>query len=177
MNQEAPQMVVTIGESLGGRPPNVTVENTKFYGRPNFNGDMNQFKDDTRQMTIKLPDEAVEPLRALGYNVKTKVLEPEEIAEGKEAPNFLKVTVDVKNEGMPSERVPDIWVFLGENREKLTSKTMGIIDRSRFTNVDIEFRGWEYRPDEEPGKLSARLVQFVGVMEPNILGQKYGGLM
>jgi hypothetical protein len=173
--------VVTIGESFGGRAPNFTVENARFFGRPNFAGELDRFKDDRRKFTVIIPDEAVQPLRELGYNVKTTVPDEEAIEQGRGPVNHLKVFLNFKFDDkypgvVEHEKGPDIWVLQGETREKITSKTVAILDRSRFENIDIEVRGWEYDPEDNAGALSARLVMFVGVMRPSIISQKYAGL-
>lgn len=183
MSETAPetQTLVTIGESYGGKPANATIEHVRFYGRPNFNGEMDRFKDDRRKFTVIIPEDAVEPLRQIGYNVKTTVPDAEAQEAGRETVNHLKVMVDFRFDAqfpgdIEREKGPDVWVIQGESREKLNSKTVGIIDRSRFEDMDIEIRGWEYDPEESPGVLSARLVMFVGVMRQNRLNEKYGNL-
>lgn len=181
-DQDQRPTVITIGESYGGRAPNFTIENARFFGRPNFSGELDRFKDDRRKFTVVIPQEAVEPLQQLGYNVKTTVPDEEAVAQGREEISHLKVFLNFKfNDRFPGdvehENGPDIWVIQGEDREKLTSRTVGILDRSRFENIDIEVRGWEYDPEENPGMLSARLVMFVGVMRPSIIASKYSGLL
>lgn len=181
MTEQETLTIVTIGESYGGKPANFTLENAKFYGRPNFSGEMDRFKDDRRKFTVIIPEEAVEPLQRIGYNVKTTVPDAEAQEMGRETINHLKVMVDFRFDNqypgdVEREKGPDVWVIQGDDREKLNSKTVGIIDRSRFESIDIEVRGWEYDADENPGVLSARLVMFVGVMRPNRLESKYGRL-
>lgn len=169
---------VSITEAYGKGIGNLVLENCQFFGRPNFAGEMNQWKDDSRQFNVMIPNEFADQLRELGWNVKTLLARPE--FEGDEDKSFLKVAVDfgfVKgHEGdYDYEKGPDVWIVEdGREPEKLTSKTVPILDRKRFENIDMEVRGWEYRPDESPGQYSARLVQFVAVTRPNILGAKYG---
>lgn len=179
--EEITPTTITIGESYGGKAPNFTIENAKFYGRPNFAGELDRFKDDRRKFTVFIPKEAVEPLQRFGYNVKTKLPDEEDLAMGREEISFLKVMLNFRpDEKYPEkpelEKGPDIWVIQGESREKLSSRTVGILDRSRFQNIDMEIRGWEYDPEENPGMLSARLVMFVGVLRPSIIASKYEGL-
>jgi hypothetical protein len=181
MQQELPTPIVTIGESYGKRAPNFTIENARFFGKPNFSGELDRFKDDRRKFTVIIPDEAVVPLQQLGYNVKTTVPDAEAVEQGREPINHLKVILNFSwHKDFPGvveqEKGPDVWIIQGEDREKLTSRTVGLIDRSRFEQIDMEIRGWEYDPEEQPGMLSARLVMFVGVMRPSIIGQKYDGL-
>lgn len=160
---------------------NLTVENTRFFGRPNFAGEEDQFRDSSRKFTIIVPNAAADELRALGWNVKTK----ETDKEGNPLPDgpvsHLKVKLNfTPNPEHPNdismERGPDVWVIMGEDREKLNSRTVGILDRSRIVSLDLEVRGWEYDPEESPGEFSARLVQLVAVIQPSLLDSKYGGL-
>ncbi len=178
---QRPPITITIGESFGGRAPNFTIENARFFGRPNFSGELNRFKDDRRQFTVEIPDEAVQPLQSLGYNVKTTVPDEEAAAQGRAPINHLKVILNFKfDDKFPGdvehEKGPDVWIIQGEDREKLTSRTIGLLDRSRFETMDMEIRGWEYDPEENAGMLSARLVMFVGVLRANVLDSKYGRL-
>lgn len=179
--EEVAPTVITIGESFGGRAPNFTIENARFFGKPNFSGELDRFKDDRRKFTVIIPEEAVEPLRSLGYNVKERIPTEEEAEMGREKLFHLKVFLNFKfSDQFPGsvehEKGPDVWIIQGEDREKLNSKTVGILDRSRFHQIDMEIRGWEYDADESPGMLSARLVMFVGVLRANVLDSKYGRL-
>jgi hypothetical protein len=174
------QTKVTIGETFGKQKVgNLTIENAKFWGRPNLSGEMDRFKDDSRKFTVIIPNEAADDLRALGWNVKTRLPDPE--FPDQEPISSLKVKADFRPDPQnPSditrEKGPDVWIIMGENREKLNSRTVGLLDRSRVEQLDLEVRGWEYDPDENPGALSARLVALVAVIRPNILEQKYGRL-
>lgn len=177
------QTLVHVGETYGRGIPNLTIEAARFYGRPNFAGEMNQFKSTRRQFTILIPNEVAEDLRTIGYNVKTKVLTPEEIEAGMEVLSHLTVVVDNRPDKMypddpTREKGAEVYVHKivqGEPKnEKLTSRTFGVMDSGRFEHIDMEIRGWEYDPDEEPGKYSARLVQLVAVMRPSLLVEKYG---
>lgn len=176
--------VVSVGEAYGGKKSgNLTLEDAKFFGRPNFSGELDSFKDDRRKFTVLIPNDVADQLRDMGWNVKTKIPTPEELAEhpDREMISSLKVFLNFKfDEKHPGdinyEKGPDIWILMGEEREKLNSRTVGILDRSRIESLDMEIRGWEYDPDEKPGELSARLVQLVATIRPNILQQKYGRL-
>ena len=138
------QTKVTIGETYGKQKVgNLTIENCRFWGRPNFSGELDRFKDDRRKFTVIIPNEAAD----------------------------MQNPTDITR-----EKGPDVWIIMGENREKLNSRTVGLLDRSRVENLDIEIRGWEYDPDENPGALSARLVALVAVLRPNLLDAKYGRL-
>lgn len=165
---------ITVASDVYGKNgiPNLTLEDAKFFGRPNFSGELDRFKDDRRKFTVAIPNDVADQLRDLGYNVKTTVPTPEEVAEGREPISHLKVMVDDGS---------SVWIIMGDQREQLTPATFGVIDRSRIENLDMEIRGWNYNADEVVSQgvqpeYSARLVQLVAVVRPNILGQKYGQL-
>lgn len=171
---------VSIGELYGKMSiPNITLENAKFYGRPNFSGEMDKYKDDRRKFTVLIPEDVVLPLQALGYNVRQSIPKPE---DEDQIPNFsLKVMLnfrfDEKHPGdVEYEKGPDIFILQGDQHERLTSKTVGLLDRSRIQTMDMEIRGWEYDRDDNPGKYSARLVSLVVTLVPSILEAKYGRL-
>lgn len=165
---------VSVGETFGKQAlGNLTLEDAKFFGRPNFAGELDRFKDDRRKFTVLIPNEVADQLREFGWNVKTTVPTPEEIADGREPLSHLKVMVDSSS---------DIWVIMGENREKLNDATMGVIDRSRIQSMDMEIRAWMYNKEEvdagtETPEYSARLVTLVATIQPNILSAKYGSLL
>lgn len=153
---------VSVGETFGKQKlGNLTLEDAKFFGRPNFSGEEDRFKDARPKFTVLIPNETADQLRQFGWNVKTTV--PTE--EGQEELSHLKVMVDKQS---------DIWVIMGEDREKLNEQTRGVLDRSRVERLDMEIRAWEYDPEEQPGNYSARLVTLIAVIRPNILSQKYG---
>lgn len=157
---------VSIGETFGKQKlGNLTLEDAKFFGRPNFSGEPDAFKDERRKFTVLIPNDVADQLRDFGWNVKTNIPTQEEMAEGREMLSHMKVMVD---------RTSDIWVLMGEDREKLDERTMGILDKSRVERLDMEIRAWEYDPEEKPGEFSARLVTLIAVIRPNILSQKYG---
>lgn len=171
---------VSIGETYGSKKaPNIILEDARFYGRPNFAGELDRFKDDRRKFTVLIPADVADQLRQLGYNVKDKV--NEENDPDFEPFSFMKVMVDFRfSDSHPGdvnhEKGPDIWLIMGETREKLTSKTAGVLDRARVRSMDMEVRGWEYDPEDSAGMLSARLVTLVATVEPTLLNQKYGML-
>jgi hypothetical protein len=160
---------VSVGETFGKQKlGNLTLEDAKFFGRPNFSGEEDRFKDSRRKFTVLIPNEVADQLRDIGWNVKTTIPTPEEVADGREPLSHLKVMVDTGS---------DIWVLMGEDREKLNERTMGVLDRSRIQSMDMEIRAWEYDPEEQPGQFSARLVTLVATIQPNILSAKYGSLL
>lgn len=157
---------VSIGQTFGKQKlGNLTLEDAKFFGRPNFSGEEDRFKDSRRKFTVLIPNEVADQLREFGWNVKTNIPTQEEIAEGREMISHLKVMVDSGS---------DVWIKMGEVPEKLNENTFGVLDKSRIEQMDMEIRAWEYDPEEKPGEYSARLVSLVAVIRPNILSAKYG---
>jgi hypothetical protein len=160
---------VSVGETYGKKVGNITLEDAKFFGRPNFSGVEDRFKDDRRKFTVLIPNEVADQLREMGWNVKTNIPTPEEKKEfpDREPLSHLKVMVDDGS---------IVQIRMGEDVETLTVGNFGVIDRSRIETMDMEIRAWEYDPDERPGNYSARLVALVANIRPNILEQKYGRL-
>lgn len=165
---------VSTGETYGKKLGNLILEDAKFFGRPNFSGEEDRFKDTRRKFTVCIPNELADQLREMGWNVKTTIPTEEEKADGREELSHLKVMVDLNEHD--DTKGAQVYAFQGDNSEKLTAKTIGILDRSRFENIDMEIRAWEYDPEEQPGNYSARLVQLVAVLRPNRLEEKYGFL-
>lgn len=174
---------ITVGEPWGKQTvPNITIENAKFWGRPNFAGEINQFRETKRQFTVLIPNDLADQLRDIGYNVKTKMPTPEEQAEGREPISSLKVIVDVTINERGEEYGSEVFLMVGGDHQKLNGSNMGIIDRARIHNVDMELRAWNYNKKEvdaglEEAKYSARLVTCVAIIERSILGEKYGALI
>ena len=169
---------VSVGESYGDKAPNITLEDARFFGRPNFSGEEDRFKDARRKFTVLIPNEVADELRALGYNVKTDIPNDEEKAQGRETISHLKVMVDPPTEGGGSS----VFVKMGDNKpEKLTVQTLGVMDRARLETMDMEIRAWMYNEEEvrkglESPQYSARLVALVASIRMNLLDQKYGML-
>ena len=166
---------VSVGQLYGRQKvANIVLEGARFWGRPNFAGEMDRFNEAKRQFTVKIPNEVADQLRDLGWNVKTTIPENEEDEPISSLKVKLSFTFDDNHPGdVEYERGPDITVIRGENREQLNSKTVGILDRSRFENIDMELRAWEYDPKNSPNQFSARLVELVAVLRPSRLKDKY----
>lgn len=158
---------VSVGETYGKKVGNITLEDAKFFGRPNFSGVEDRFKDERRKFTVLIPNDVADQLREMGWNVKTNIPTQEELKEfpDREPLSHLKVMVDDGS---------IVQIRMGENVEQLTVGNFSVIDRSRIETMDMEIRAWEYDPDERPGQYSARLVALVANIRPNILEQKYG---
>ena len=160
---------VSVGDTYGKKVGNITLEDAKFFGRPNFSGVEDRFKDARRKFTVLIPNEVADQLREMGWNVKTNIPTQEELKEfpDREPLSHLKVMVDDGS---------IVQIRMGEDVETLTVPAFGVIDRSRIEEMDMEIRAWEYDPEERPGNYSARLVALVANIRPNILEQKYGRL-
>ena len=175
---------ISIGENNGKGIPNLILEDAKFFGRPNFKGELDRFKDDRRKFTVLIPNDVADQLREIGYNVKTNIPTAEELQQfpDREPISHLKVMVDEpvfeKDHNGEDHQVkgPELFIKQGDELERLNPATVGLIDRSKFDELGMEIRGWEYDPEEQPGQYSARLVQFIGVMPVNALEAKYGRL-
>lgn len=182
MTEETLETLVSVGELYGSmKVPNITIENTKFRGDKNFQGtaENDRFGDPRRKFTVQVPNHLSDQLRALGYNVKTTLVTPEEMAEGKEPLSLLKVSVDdvTKDENTGAYKGPNITIIQGALSERLTNATMGLLDNAHVENLDVEIRAWEYNPKEAPDMFSARLVTLVAVIRPNLLRDKYKNLI
>lgn len=172
---------ITIADGYGGKPGNITLEDCRFYGRPNFQGELRDhgsWVEDKRNFTVLIPNEHADTLRALNWPVKTDIPTDEQKAEGRETRSYMKVGIHFsvdKNPHQPLEeqRYPDIWIIQGDDREKLTWRTVGLMDKGRFDMIDMELRCWEYKP----GQWAAALVTLVAVMRQNKLSEKYGRLL
>lgn len=169
---------VSVGQTYGKGLPNIELEDAKFWGKPNFSGELDRFKDARRKFTVLIPNDVADTLREIGYNVKTTCPTEDQAKEGLECISFLKVMVDDSS---------DVWVVMGEEREKLTPSTetspgtFGVMDKVRVETMDMELRAWNYNKEEvdagvEQPMYSARLVAIVANIRPNMLEQKYGRL-
>lgn len=159
---------VSVGQTFGKQKvANITLEDAKFFGRPNFSGEPDAFKDERPKFTVLIPNDLADQLREMGWNVKTNIPTQEDLRQDPDRKpiSHLKVMVD---------RGSDIWIIMGEEREKLNEQTRGVLDKSRVEQMDMEIRAWEYDPEEKPNEFSARLVSLVAVVRPNIISQKYG---
>lgn len=152
---------VEVGPTYGKKIGNLTFLDAKFFGRPNFSGEMDKFKDDRRKFTMLVPNELADQLRGMGWNVKTLI--PQE--EGQDELSIIKVMVDDGSQ---------VIIKMGEQLEQLSVPTYGVIDRSRIIEMDVEIRAWEYNAEEHPGQYSARLVAVYATIEQNTLMAKYG---
>ena len=161
---------------------NITLLDAKFWGRPNFSGEEDRFKDSRRKFTVLIPNEHADLLRNLGWNVRTLIPTPEQLQEDptREPISSLKVMLNfgTSRDGLATETGPDVFVKLGNDGdpEKLNSKTVGLLDRSHILEMGMEIRAWEYDPEDDPGKYSARLVQLIAVIQPSMLEQRFGNL-
>lgn len=162
---------VSTGDSFNKKVPNLILEDARFFGRPNFSGEEDQFKDSRRKFNVLIPDELADQLRDIGWNVKTLIPTDEQKAEGMENLSFLKVMIDMNDDPTKGAQV---YMKMGETLEQMSPANVGLMDRARFVDIGMEIRAWEYDPQDKPGQYSARLVKFVGVMEPSRMTERYG---
>lgn len=175
---------VSLGETYGKKIGNMVLEDAKFWGRPNFRGELDRFKDERRKFTVLIPNDLADQLREMGWNVKTEIPTAEQREQGFEDLSHMKVFMNFsipddkkgRKDEYDFETGPDIHIIQGDDIEKLNSKTVGLLDRARLSNLDMEIRAWEYDPEEQPGKYSARLEKLVATLTPNRLDEKYGRL-
>ena len=158
---------IRVGAIGNKKVANLELIDAKFWGRPNFSGEEDRFKDTRRKFTILIPEDSAEQIRQMGWNVKTTIPSEEDLAIDPERKplSHLKVMVDDSSE---------VKLVHGDIVTVIPKENFGIVDRTRFDEVSIEIRAWEYDPDESPGQFSARLVQFVGVFTPSLLQERYG---
>lgn len=183
---------LTIHEKYGKQlVPNITLEEAKFWGRPNFSGEEDRFKDSRRKFNVLVTNEQAELLREIGYPAKTLLPTPERLAENpdEEPLSFIKVMIDNVVLSEPNadglrELVsgPNIKVLRAAEHERLDNATMGILDRARINRLDLELRAWNYNDDEvkqgiEEPKFSARLVTCIAVLQVSPLADRYGNIL
>lgn len=153
---------VAVLEGYKGRLGNLILQDAKFFGRPNFSGELDNFNDDRRKFTVLIPNEHADELRSLGWNVKTTLPQTEE----QDPVSHLKVMVDRGSSVLLIAQGLDGV----DKQEVLSEDTFGIVDRSRVLEMDMEIRAWEY----DEGQYSARLVSAAIRIQPNFMQQKYG---
>jgi len=163
---------------IQGHPQHHPAELVASSESPTSRVSMNQFKDDRRMFTVAIPNDVADQLRQLGYNVKTTLPTDEQKADGMEEISHLKVMVDDNSMVAmgPAGSTPSI----------ISTANFGIVDMTRYEEWDCELRAWNYNKDDvdegaREGRVveplySARLVQFIGTMRPNILAEKYGAI-
>lgn len=160
--------------------PNITLMDARFWGRPNFSGEEDRFRDSRRKFTVLIPNDVADMLRERGWNVRTTMPTQEQLAEDptREPISSLKVMLNFGTDKADPTREtgPDIYLKVGENLERLNSRTVGVLDRSRILDMSMEIRAWEWDPEDKPGEYSARLVQLVAVVQPSLLEERYGAL-
>lgn len=192
--QPEPKVVeVHIHDEPHKKVANITVLNAEFWGRPNFAGEEDRFRDSSRKYTLLFPPDVADRLADLGWPIKfqlrtsvdsqnseyvrfNRAADVPPLTEGQELFCSLKVKVDMSPQKDLEGRGSKVFMKMGDQVEKLNSATVGAIDRSRIVSSDHELRAWEYDPEDDPGKFSARLVEAVVVINPNLLAQRHGVL-
>ena len=161
-----------------GQLGNLILEDAKFFGRPNFSGVEDRFKDSRRKFTVVIPMDVADQLREIGWNVKTLLATDEEKAQGREDISILKVMVDEPKENGDGSQ---IFIVMGGQTEQLTAKTISVMDRARIESMDMEIRAWMYNKEEvekegATPQYSARLDKVYANIQMSRLDMKYAGL-
>lgn len=191
---DQPTSTITIGEIYGKQlVPNITIEDAKFWGRPNYRGEEDRFKDSRRKFNVLIPNEHADTLRGIGYPVKTLEPTPErlELNPDEQPLSFLKVMIDDVVYDDNNEAIvkgPKIIVVRGQDHQRLDNSTMAIMDRADITRLDLELRAWNYNakdikeareaglPEPKP-EFSCRLETSVAVLKMSILADKYSNIL
>lgn len=119
----------------------ISVENTRFIFRTNFAGDptMDKFGSPQRKGNVVIDKELADELAANGFNVKETVPKDGE-EDGFEPEYFVSVIVNLNSNFPPTIK----WVSGDNPPVDLDEDSIGIIDRSRISNVDVVLNPHEY---------------------------------
>lgn len=108
----------------------------------NFRGEKRKFNDAGKRnfnLALRLPTEALDDLASLGLTIK-QIDGNEEY--GDEPTRFVKVNV-----AYGGKVPPELYLVSGKNMKELAEGELGLLDGSRFTNVDLVIR--TYHRDED----------------------------
>ncbi len=133
----------------------------------NFRGEKRQFNDEGKRnfnLALNLPTEALDDLVALGLNIKELAGNEE---YGDEPTRFVKVNV-----AFGGKVPPELYLVAGKNMKELTQMELGLLDGSRFTNVDLIIR--TYHRDEKTCTLYLQKGYFTIEQDP--ITAKYANL-
>jgi hypothetical protein len=146
---------------------NIYIKNAKLYFR-NFSGGPDKYNPNggIRYFGVIIDEDKVEPLRAEGWVIKDS--KPSEV-DGSFV-SYLKVKV------VYGKRPPSILLINGSNsddRNVLNEDSVGILDRIRIQQVDLNIRPYKYDYNGLRG-VSARLESAAFIMVPDPITEKYG---
>lgn len=147
----------------------IVIENAKIIFK-NFSGKGTDYNaEGDRNFCVVLDDEQAESMKAMGYNVKTKL--PREGYEDDGNFNFLKIKVSLK---YGDNRDAEIYRIVGNNRVKLTDKTVSTLDWDEIENIDMRIRPWNWTKGNRSGVAAFLDTMYVTVKEDS-LDAKYSG--
>lgn len=133
----------------------------------NFRGEKRKFNDEGKRnfnLALNLPVEALDDLASLGLNIK-EIAGNEEY--GDEPLRFVKVNV-----AFGGKIPPELYLVAGKNMKELTQNELGLLDGSRFTNVDLIIR--TYHRDEDSCTLYLQKGYFTIEQDP--ISAKYANM-
>ena len=115
-------------------------------------------------LALNLPGEALADLASLGLNIKEI---PANEEYGDDPLRFVKVNV-----AYGSKVDPELYLVAGKNMKELAQGELGLLDGSRFTNVDLVIR--TYHRDEDTCTLYLQKGYFTIEQDP--ISAKYANL-
>jgi len=125
----------------------------------NFRGEKRKYNDAGKRnfnIALDLPAEAIDELAGLGLNIKELAPKDEEYDEPL---RFVKVNV-----AFGGKVPPNLYLVAGKNMKELSENELGLLDGSRFTNVDLIIR--TYHRDEESCSLYLQKGYFTIEQDP-----------
>lgn len=149
---------------------NIKIEGATLI-RKNFRGKESDYNDaGNRNFGVLIDDEMADALIEDGWNVKR--LRP--LADDPEDAGRAWLPVKVKFGNIP----PDVVLITSRGKIKMDEETVGQLDWTRFSNVDLIIRPYNYpaRPGR-PGGVSAYLkALYATVDETDDLAYKYSSV-
>ena len=133
------------------KAPNGKIVNDE--GKRNFN------------LALNLPVEALDELAATGLNIKE--LKPKDDEYGDEPLRFVKVNV-----AFGGKFPPNLYLVSGNKMHELAEGELGLLDGSRFANVDLVIR--TYHKDENSTTLYLQKGYFTIQQDP--ISAKYANM-
>lgn len=133
----------------------------------NFRGEKRKYNDEGKRnfnLALNLPIEALDDLAALGLKIKQTAGNEE---YGDEPTRFVKVNVEYS-----SKIPPELYLVTRKNMKELTQAELGLLDGSRFTNVDLIIN--TYHKDEDSCTLWLQKGYFTIEQDP--ISEKYANL-
>lgn len=149
---------------------NVRIEGATLI-RKNFRGKASDFNEEgNRNFGVLLDDDLAEQLSADGWNVKH--LRP--LADDPESVGHAWMPVKVRYGKIP----PDIVMITSRGKIPMDEETVGQLDWTKFSNVDLIIRPYNYpaRPGRPAGVSAYLKALYVTVDENDDLAYKYADI-